>query len=187
MKYGMRLSLLIILTVSMHLVAGAQERFYTKTGRISFFSKTDLEDIDAHNRSVICVLDTKTGNIQFSVLMKGFEFKKALMQEHFNEDYIESDKYPRSEFKGQVVNHSSIDYTKDVPQQVTVKGQLTIHGETKEIQATGTVTAKDGKIYVTSEFPVTVADYKISVAAFAKNKVAKVVNVKVSCALDPLR
>ena len=72
----------------------AQGKYFTKTGKISFFSKTDLENIDAHNRSVSCVLDTKTGNLQFSVLMKGFEFKKALMQEHFNEDYVESDKYP---------------------------------------------------------------------------------------------
>src|SRR5687768_9110663 len=86
-------SLLIIAAIVCSLTASAQDRFYTKTGSISFFSKTDLEDIDAHNRTVTCVLDTKTGNMQFSVIMKGFEFKKALMQEHFNEDWIESNKY----------------------------------------------------------------------------------------------
>ena len=183
----MRIALLMIFSMCFHSLASAQERYYTKTGSISFFSKTDLEDIDAHNRSVTCVLDPKTGNVQFSVLMKGFEFKKALMQEHFNEDYIESDKFPRSEFKGQIVNNSAINYTRDAQQQAKVKGQLTIHGQTNDIQADGLVTVKDGKIHITSEFPVTIADYKISVAAFAKNKVAKVVNVKVSCALDPLR
>lgn len=185
--HGMKASFLVTLALCIQVAVFAQGRYYTKTGSISFFSKTDLENIDAHNRSVTCVLDTKTGNVQFSVLMKGFEFKKALMQEHFNEDYIESDKYPRSEFKGQIINNSSIDYTKDVPQQVKVKGQLTLHGQTKEIMADGTVTAKDGKIFITSEFPLAVADYKIAVAAFAKSKVARIISVKVICTLEPLR
>lgn len=180
-------SLIIVLAMSALFSADAQERYYTKTGSISFFSKTDLEDIDAHNRSVTCVLDTKTGNMQFSVLMKGFEFKKALMQEHFNEDYIESDKYPRAEFKGQVVNNSNIDYAKDETYPAKVKGQLTIHGQTNEVETDGTITIKGGKIQIASEFPVTIADYKISVAAFAKQKVAKTVSVKVSCVLEPLK
>ena len=165
----------------------AQGRYYTKSGNISFFSRTDLEDIDAHNRSVTCVLDTKTGNVQFSVLMKGFEFKKALMQEHFNEDYVESDKFPKGEFKGQITDNADIDYNQDGSRQVKVKGQLTIHGQTNDIEVDGTLAIKDGKISISSEFPVTVADYKIQVAAFAKNKVAKSVSVKVSCLLEPLK
>ena len=176
-----------MLCILVNLVAFSQEKFFTKTGSISFFSRTELEDIDAHNRSVTCVLDTKTGNVQFAVLMKGFEFKKALMQEHFNEDYIESNKYPRAEFKGQIVNNSSVDYTKEGVQQARVKGQLTIHGQTNEIETDGTVSVKDGKIFIASEFPVAIADYKITVAAFAKKKVAKTVSVKVSCALEPLK
>ena len=177
----------VIICILITLVAFGQEKFFTKTGSISFFSRTELEDIDAHNRSVTCVLDTKTGNVQFAVLMKGFEFKKALMQEHFNEDYIESNKYPRAEFKGQIVNNSSVDYTKEGVQQARVKGQLTIHGQTNEIETDGTVSVKDGKIFIASEFPVAIADYKITVAAFAKKKVAKTVSVKVSCALEPLK
>lgn len=180
-------ALLVIMAFGFTSVGVAQGRFFTKTGNISFFSKTDLEDIDAHNRSVTCVLDTKTGNVQFSVLMKGFEFKKALMQEHFNEDYIESDKYPKAEFKGQVLNNDNIDYSKEATQQVKVKGQLSMHGQTNEIEVDGAIAVKDGKLSITSEFPVTIADYKIQVAAFAKNKVAKTVSVKVSCLLEPLR
>ena len=179
--------LIIIIALVFSSVTFGQGKFYTKTGTISFFSRTDLEDIDAHNRSVTCVLDTKTGNVQFSVLMKGFEFKKALMQEHFNEDYIESDKYPRAEFKGQIVNNSSVDYTKEGVQQVRVKGPLTIHGQTNELETDGTVSVKDGKIMIASEFPVAIADYKISVAAFAKKKVAKTISVRVSCTLEPLK
>ena len=180
-------SLLIITTMVWSLNASGQGRFYTKTGSISFFSKTDLEDIDAHNRTVTCVLDTKTGNVQFSVLMKGFEFKKALMQEHFNEDWIESDKYPKSEFRGQIMNNTSIDYTKDGAYPAKAKGQLTIHGQTKEVEIDGTISIKDGRVVITAEFPVAIADYQISVAAFAKDKVAKTINVKVSCALEPLK
>src|SRR5687768_16802327 len=88
----------------------AQDKFFTKSAKISFFSSASLEDIEAHNRSTQAVLDTKTGDIQFSLLMKGFEFRKALMQEHFNENFVESDKYPKAEFKGQVVNNSEINY-----------------------------------------------------------------------------
>jgi polyisoprenoid-binding protein YceI len=179
--------LLVIITIVLSSIASGQGRFFTKAGSISFFSKTQLEDIDAHNRSVTCVLDTKTGNVQFAVLMKGFEFKKALMQEHFNEDYVESDKFPKAEFKGQVLDNANIDYTKEGTQQVKVKGQLTIHGQTNEIETDGTLSVKDGKINIASEFQVAVADYKISVAAFAKEKVAKTIDVKVSCVLEPMK
>ena len=180
-------NVLLIVTFFVSTIAAGQGRYFTKTGSISFFSRTPLEDIDAHNRSVTCVLDTKTGNVQFSVLMKGFEFKKALMQEHFNEDYVESDKFPRGEFKGQIVNNSSIDYTRETTQQAKVKGQMTIHGQTKDVETDGTITIKDGRISIAAEFPLTVADYKISVAAFAKEKEAKTVNVKVACLLEPLK
>lgn len=133
------------------------------------------------------MLDANTGNIQFAVLMKGFEFKKALMQEHFNEDYVESDKYPKAEFKGRIVNNNSIDYTKESAQQVKVNGQLTIHGQSNEIETEGVLSAKDGKIFIASDFQVALADYKISVASFARNKVAKTISVKISCVLEPLK
>ena len=179
--------LVAVMAIASSSVAQAQERFYTKAGNISFFSKTDLENIDAHNRSVTCVLDTKTGNVQFSVLMKGFEFRKALMQEHFNEDYVESHKFPKAEFKGQVLNNDNIDYSKEGTEQVKVKGQLSIHGQTNEIEVDGTIGVRNGKISITSKFPVAISDYRIQVAAFAKNKVAKTVDVTVSCLLGPLK
>src|ERR1700750_1392280 len=109
----------------------AQDKFFTKTGKISFYSKTTMENIEAHNRSVTAVLDAKTGNVQFSALIKGFEFEKALMQQHFNENYLESTKYPQASFKGQIVNNSDVNYTKDGTYNVKVKGQLTLHGETQ--------------------------------------------------------
>jgi hypothetical protein len=167
-------------------VVFSQDRFFTKSGNISFFSKTKVEDIEASNRSVTCVLDTKTGNIQFAVLMKGFEFRKAAMQEHFNENYVESDKYPKSEFKGQVTNNASIDYAKPGTYPAKVKGQLTIHGETKQVETDGTITIKDRKVLTTSEFQVAIADYRISVPALVRDKISNLITIRVSCALEPL-
>ena len=77
----------------------AQDRFFTKTGKINFYSKAPMEDIEAKNKTVTAVIDSKSGALQFAVQMKGFEFEKQLMQQHFNENYVESDKFPRAEFK----------------------------------------------------------------------------------------
>src|SRR5687768_1126030 len=105
--------LMIFTTICLCNEICAQDKYYTKSGRIQFESKAPLEDIEAVNRSVTCVLDSKTGNVQFAVIMRGFEFKKALMQEHFNENYIESHKFPRAEFKGQLLNNNEINYAQD--------------------------------------------------------------------------
>ena len=110
MKKQVFLSAIAVLIVS---AASAQGKYFTKSGKIGFYSKATLENIEAHNKAVTCVLDSKTGNMQFAVMMKAFEFEKALMQEHFNENYIESHKYPKAEFKGVLINNSDINYTKD--------------------------------------------------------------------------
>src|SRR3954471_14722308 len=109
----MKRLLILVTLVTIASSSFAQDKFFTKTGKISFYSKAPMEDIEATNNSVTAVLDAATGNFQFAVLIKGFEFRKALMQEHFNENYLESDKFPKAEFKGQVVNNSAISYTKE--------------------------------------------------------------------------
>src|SRR5260221_14307137 len=98
--------LTIICLIFFSAFSNAQGKYYTKDGKISFFSATSVENISAVNKNVVCLLDSKTGDLQFAVLLKGFEFKKALMQEHFNSDYVESDKFPKSEFKGQITNNT---------------------------------------------------------------------------------
>ena len=163
----------------------AQDKYFTKTGKISFFSKAIIENIEAHNRSVTCVLDTKTGNLQFSVPIKGFEFEKALMQEHFNENYLESDKYPRGEFKGQIVNNSEIDYTKDGVFQGKVKGKLTIHGQTNDIETDGKITKEGSKIVIFSEFNVRLPDYKIKNEKL--QNISNNIKVTVNSSLEPLK
>lgn len=167
--------------------ASAQNRYFTKSGKINFYSKTSLEDIEANHRSVSCVLDTKTGAVQFAVLMKGFEFRKALMQEHFNENYVESDKFPNGAFKGEVINNSSINYQKDGTYPAQVKGKLTIHGETKDVSTTGKIEVQGGKIQLLSDFNISLSDYKISVPAVVKDKVSQTIQISVDCLLEPLK
>lgn len=181
-----RIVTILLLLLLPCLVIKAQGKFYTKSGRITFFSSTSLENIEAVNRNVITLLDTQTGSLQFAVLMKGFEFKKALMQEHFNDNYVESGKFPKAEFKGLITNHTEINYTANGTYTASVKGKLTIHGETKEIETTGTVTVKDGKIVLNSVFNVLVADYKISIPKLYRDNISKTIRVTVDCSLSPL-
>ena len=169
------------------LAGNAQDKFYTKTGKIIFSSKAPLENIEAHNKSVTCVLDTKSGNLQFAVLMKGFEFEKALMQEHFNENYVESHKFPKAEFKGQISNNGDINYTKDGTYNAKVKGKLTIHGETKDVETDGVIVVKSGKVEADAAFPIELSDYKIEIPKVVKDNISKSVQIKVDCNLDPLK
>lgn len=181
----------IVMFIGISLLAAsvlcAQDKYYTKTGKINFNSKASLENIEALNKSVTAVLDTKTGNLQFAVLMKGFEFEKALMQEHFNENYVESHKYPKAEFKGLVTNNSDINYTKDGTYKAKVKGKLTIHGETNDVETEGTIQVKGGKLLTDATFGVALADYKIEIPKIVKDNIAKIVSIEVDCTLDPLK
>jgi len=173
--------------IAMSLSSQAQDKYFTKTGKIEFSSRASMEDIDAKNKTVAAILDTKTGALQFSVLMKGFEFPKALMQEHFNENYVESDKYPKAEFKGSVTNNANINYAKDGTYTAQVSGQLTIHGVTKNINTTGNFKVDDGKIDANAVFNVLTSDYKIEIPSIVKDKVSNTIKVTVDCRLEPLK
>lgn len=177
----------IVFALSLVMASGvsSQDKFFTKTGKVSFYSKATLENIEAHNRSVTCVLDTKTGNIQFSALVKAFEFEKALMQQHFNENYLESTKYPKADFKGQVTNNSDIDYGKDGTYPARVKGQLTIHGVTNNVETDGKVTVKGGRLQVESDFNVQLQDYKVKNDKL--NNISNTIRISVNCSLEPLK
>lgn len=164
----------------------AQEKFYTKSGMINFYSKAPVENIEAVNKSVTCVLDTKSGALQFAVLMKGFEFQKALMQDHFNENYIESDKYPLGEFKGQIDNPSAIDFTKDGAYTVAVKGKLTLHGISKDVEAKGKIAVQGGKLLTSSDFIILLSDYSIKIPGLVEKNISNNITITVNCALEPL-
>jgi polyisoprenoid-binding protein YceI len=184
LKKNLILFVTLVLTVS---VSFGQGKFYTKTGKVSFISKAPLEEIEGKNKTVTAVVDSKTGAMQFAIQMKGFEFEKQLMQQHFNENYVESDKYPKAEFKGSISNNSTINYSKDGSYPAKVKGKLTIHGVTKDVETTGTLKINGGKIDANSTFNVLISDYNIKIPAVVKDKVSNTIKITVDCDLEPLK
>jgi len=153
----------------------AQDRFYTKSGQISFFSKAPLESIEAGNKNVTCVLDTKTGQLQFVVLMKGFEFKKALMQEHFNEKYMESERFPAASFSGKIIE--DLDLTKDGTYEVRAKGDLEIHGVKQIRIIKSKLTVSKGKVSIDTNFTVPLSDHNITIPKIVGQKIATEIEV----------
>ena len=182
-KYGLIAASVLLVNV----VAQAQDKFFTKSAHIEFYSNAPMEDIEANNRTATAVLDTKTGAIQFSVLMRGFEFRKALMQEHFNENYVESHKYPKGEFKGTIVNNSDIKYGTPGTYTATVKGQLTIHGVTRDIVTTGTIKVDGDKLLTNSVFNIKLSDYNIKIPSLVKDKLSNNIKITVATNLEPLK
>jgi len=164
----------------------SQSKYFTKSGSITFDASGVTEDIKAENKKATFVLDAKSGAIELTVLLKAFEFDRALMQEHFNENYVESDKYPKSTYKGKITNFSDVDLSHDGSYPVKITGQLTIHGVTKEIPAKGTLVVKDGKVSGKASFTITLTDFDIEIPSLVKDKISKTVNIHIAVWLDPL-
>ncbi|MEO1448051.1 MAG: YceI family protein [Bacteroidota bacterium] len=168
--------MLAFLSLAINLQA---QKYLTRNGNITFHSETPLETIEAAHNQVTSVLDASNGQLAFSVLMKGFQFEKALMQEHFNEKYVESDKYPKATFKGSIQNLDEIDFNTDGTYTAKVSGEMTMHGKTHPVETVGTLEIKDGKIVAKSEFDLAVADYDIKIPSVVRDNIAKVIHVKV--------
>lgn len=154
-------------------------KYFSRNGTITFYSDAPLEKIDAINHKAASVIDTETGKIEFSVLMKAFEFKKSLMQEHFNENYVESDKFPKATFKGEIENITEVNWDKDGEYPVQLKGSMTIHGVTKDVVSKGVITVRDGKVSGDSKFDVKLSDYDIGIPGVVKDKISEIVNITV--------
>jgi polyisoprenoid-binding protein YceI len=176
-------SAVIMLTV---LAAGAQVHG-TRTGHIHFFSSTKMENIEADNHSVNVVLQVKTGTLQFSAQVKSFAFEKALMQEHFNENYMESNTYPKADFKGKIDNIAAIDLTKDGTYQGKISGSLTMHGVTRAITADAQFVVAGGKISGESIFNVNPKDYNIAIPSAVVDKISENIAVTVKVNLDKMQ
>jgi len=157
------------------------QQYMTKDGSIRFFSSAPLEDISAKSNKLTSIFNTANNEIAFSVTIKSFDFEKKLMQEHFNEKYMESDKYPTSTFSGRV---EGFDVSKGGVQPVVAKGKLTIHGVTREVEIPGTIEmTADNKIKMISTFKVKVADYEIEIPQLVFQNIAEEVEVTVDFTL----
>jgi YceI-like domain len=163
-----------ILTLSHN---GFGQHLVTKTAFIGFYSKTSLEDISAENNQAYAVLDKQNGQIAFAVLLRGFIFPKELMQEHFNENYVESDKYPKCTFSGTCTGDMNL--TKDGTYQVVVKGNLNLHGVTKPVETTAQLDVKNNRITGNSLFKIKPEEFNIIIPGIVRDKIASEISVKI--------
>lgn len=154
--------------------SNSQGKYLTKNGAINFYSKAQMENITADNNQVLSIIDATTGKMAISILMKSFLFEKALMQEHFNENYVESDKYPKATFKGSIANFDAINETTSTQQ---VKGMLTIHGVTKEVTIDANFTKTNDAILVDGSFVIEVDNFDIKIPAVVAKNIANKIKV----------
>ena len=167
-------------------IAVNAQKYMTKNGYIGFFSHTPLEDIRGDNNQVAGILDISTGEMVFQALIKSFHFDRALLEEHFNENYMESDKIPKSSFKGKITNLSSVDFSKSGTYNVMVEGDLTIHDVTNKISTNGTVEILTGGINASSKFEIVPEDYKINIPGVVRDKISKAMEVTVTMKYAPI-
>ncbi|MVN76801.1 YceI family protein [Hymenobacter sp. HMF4947] len=166
-------------------VAQAQGKYMTRAGHISFFSASIMEDIEARNDKVAAVIDMSTGQLAFSVPIHEFQFKRTLMQEHFNENYMESEKYPKATFTGQLVNMAQVQKQLSVgPQNVEVEGTLNMHGVSHKVLVSGTLQLRDGQLVIFAYFNVAPADYSIDIPLLVREHIAKSVSIRVNLTCD---
>jgi polyisoprenoid-binding protein YceI len=153
------------------------QTFLTQTGEVSFFSETPVENITATNKKARSAINPATGDVAVTMQMTDFQFPNKLMQEHFNENYVESEKYPTATFRGKLVE--PVDFTKAGTYDVSAKGNFTLHGVTQERTLKGKLTVEPGqKLTLLCDFTVALKDHKIEVPTLVFVKVAQVISVK---------
>jgi hypothetical protein len=179
----MRVFLVAGLFIFLSIAATAQARYYAEQSSITFFSDGSVEDIRANNTSVTSIFDPSKNEIAFLLKVKDFEFDKKLMQVHFNEKYLESEKYPKSTFVGLV---SGYDIQKGGVQHVIASGKLFIHGVTRDVRIPGTIEKKGRNLMLRSKFMIKLSDYKITIPQIIWNNVAEVVEVDLDLTYTPL-
>lgn len=163
----------------------AQNRYFTRTGTVSFFSSSGAENIDAVNNEAFSLVDFTRGEVAFQVLVTGFKFKKALMEEHFNENYMESTKFPKAVFQGTINDLGKVNIKNNGTFTVNVTGNLTMHGVTNKVTIPATINVQGSKLSASSKFDVQLNDYKIKVPSLVSRQVAESVAVSVNCAYEP--
>ena len=171
------ISALLFLAVLIPAV-GYSQLYSTRSGFIGFYSKTALEDIKGENNQVYAIIDAGKKNLAFAALLKGFIFPKELMQEHFNENYVESDKYPKATFSGAYTGDVALD--KDGVYKVMVKGNLTLHNVTRPVETPATLEVKAGHVVGVAELKLKPEDFNISIPSVVRDKIDKEITVRIN-------
>lgn len=173
----MKKLILIIVSLLFTNIALAQ-KYLSKTGKVTFEASVPLfEDVFAQDDNNIVVLNADTGEMASVSVVKNFHFKVKLMEEHFNESYAETSKYPKTTFKGKVLNFDKTKLTAN-PQKYTIQGILNFHGVNRNVSSVATIYLKDGKIYMQGSFVARPADFKVTIPKMVMKKVAENVNVE---------
>jgi len=180
----MKRSIVLLMMICGVFSTSFAQRYMTRTGKVSFYSATSLEKIEAVNNQVASVVDAKSGDVIFQVPVKSFKFDRSLMEEHFNENYMESDKYPKSDFKGKISDIGNVNFSKDGSYKVTAIGKMTMHGVTRDVNIPGTIEVKGKMIVLNAVFKVVPGDYNIKIPNLVKDKIAKEIEVTVKSELN---
>lgn len=175
----------IILLTLLSITKTDQELYTCKNAHITLFSKALIEDIKATTSSGVSVYNASTGELDFSVPISTFQFEKAFMQQHFNSDYMESDKYPKAIFKGKI--QERLDIAKEGTVPVNVTGDLTVHGVTQKRTIQGSVTIKNGIVSMASEFMVKCADHNIDIPQILFYHIAESIKITVLATYNPYK
>ena len=172
-----------VFVILFHLNGFSQKRFFSEKSNITFFSEGVIEEIKANNTKVTSILDLLTGDVAYLLSPKDFQFEKKLMQVHFNEKYMESEKFPRSTFKGKI---EGIDASLTTLQQVKAVGELNIHGVTRDVTIPGTVHIEGNTVTLRAKFMVKLVDYNIKVPQIVWQNIAQEVEVSVHFSYRPV-
>jgi polyisoprenoid-binding protein YceI len=163
------------------------QKFFTKDGTIRFFSNAKLEKIEATNNKASIVYDATSGAIELAVLVKGFIFENAFMGEHFNETYIESDKFPKANFKGKLENPAAVNVTMAGTYKAKVAGDLTIHGVTKPVSTDATFVVGGGKIETDAKFTIKASDFDVKIPGDKSDNISNVIEITSKSTLTELK
>ncbi len=179
-----------ILIVVFNAFGASAQKFFSKDGKVSFnaTSANSPEKIEGITNKGVFVLDAATGAVEMAVLLKGFHFERALMEEHFNENYVESHKYPKANFQGTVTDIKMVNLQKDGSYPVHIEGSLTLHGATNKISSTGVLTVAGGIISAAkTSMAVNLTDYKIDIPSVVRDKVAQQAKIEVNLSLAKMK
>ena len=178
--------IIVMLFLFVGILNVSAQKYATKTGSLKFEATVDaVEEIAAENKNTSAILESATGDIAVLTLMKGFRFKVALMEEHFNENYVESDKFPKATFKGKVEEFDASKLSATA-KAFKISGDLTLHGKTKKIIANAKISKSGDKITVTGNFDVKPEDFDIEIPKIVSKKISDKIKVNFNLSLAKL-